>query len=140
MFLSSRKAKMENTMSDITISGDIQEISHEAGSAYNLVMSMSPEDVQSSRLSYLLLRLSSLGLTEWDQVQLLELARFAFQELDVTEAVHRIRDTESASPLAVAIASIVLHAQPSKKMAMLGAVFGAYAGCLIQAAAPLKAS
>jgi hypothetical protein len=99
---------------------------------------MSPEDLQSSRLSYPLLRLSLLGLTERDREQLLELARFAFQELDVSEAVHRIRDTESASPLAVAIASIVLHAQPSKKMAMLGAVFGAYTGLFDPGGGTLK--
>jgi hypothetical protein len=78
----------------------------------------------------LLLRLSQLGLTAAEQEQLRELGRLVFNDLDATQVADRIGNTESASPLAVAIAGIVRRSGTnvtSKKMAMLGAVFGAYA-------------
>ena len=114
--------------------GDTQEIWQEAGQLYNSALDLSFEDVGGG-LRYALLRLSTQGLTEQDQEELAELGRLAIQELDVEQAANRIRERADARPLAVAIADIVRHATfsgegggTSTKMAMLGAVYGAYAG------------
>ena len=47
-------------------------------------------------LKYALLRLSWLGLTEQDRLQLGELARLAYQELDVTQVASQIKSSETA--------------------------------------------
>jgi hypothetical protein len=99
-----------------------------AGLNYELATGLSSEDARNA-LKYVLLRLSSLGLTAEDQQELRELARLAFSDLDPKEVADRITNT-SPSPLAVAIAEIVQRCGEtitSAKMAMLGAVFGAYA-------------
>jgi hypothetical protein len=113
-------------MGNTTISGDVREIVRVAGSTYRHATSFSFDDARNG-LKYALLRLSLLGLTDQDRVQLGELARLAYQELDVTKVASEIKNSETASQLAVAIADIVDHSQGSKKMAMYGAVFGAYA-------------
>ena len=114
-------------MGDLKISGNAQEISQTAGSGYIDGIGYSFEDARGG-LRYALKRLSLLGITDQDREQLTELARVASQELDVTEAATRIVNSQSASPLAVAIAVIVNQAQPNKKMALFGAVLGAFAG------------
>ncbi len=115
-------------MSNMTLSGDAREVSRAAGSTYHSAIDLSLEDGRNG-LGYVLLRLSVLGLTKQDQDQLRELAQRAYQELDVAESASRIRMRESASPLAVAIADIVDDSpQGRKRMAMAGAVFGAYVG------------
>jgi hypothetical protein len=105
-------------------------VSRDAGSNYGFAIGLSSGDARNG-LKYVLLRLSSLGLTAEDQQELRELARLAFNDLDVKDAAERITKT-SASPLALAIADIVQNAggsfenMVSTKMALLGAVFGAY--------------
>lgn len=121
-------------MNSKTISADVHEFSRVAGSVhYKNAIDISSGSFGDARngLKYALMRLSLLGLTEQDREQLGELARLAFQESDVTEAANHIKDRKSASPLAVAIADIVTESsahggQKMTKMAMLGALFGAY--------------
>jgi hypothetical protein len=111
-----------------TISGDTRAIAQVAGSThYAGGIDLIRED-SIDGFKYHLLRLELVGLSEQDREELNELARLAFQESEVAEAVERIKQRESASELAVAIADIVNTAQGSKKAAMLGAVFGAYSG------------
>ena len=66
-----------------------------------------------------------------DQEQLSELARLVFEEEDspdVRELANEVKSRESASPLAIVIADIVLDSfMSNKKQSMLGAIFGAYA-------------
>ena len=113
---------------------ETQDIWEEAGSLYNFALDFSFQDAGNG-LRYALLRLSTQGLTKQDQEELAELGRLAIWELDVEQAANRIRERADASPLAVAIANIVRQASffgagggTSTKMAMLGAVFGAYTG------------
>src|SRR5207249_2206257 len=73
-----------------------------------------------------LLRLSTVGLTKEDQAQLRELARQAIDGSDVTELARQIASRPSASPLAVAVASLVERGFGDKKMVLLGALFGVY--------------
>ncbi len=110
------------------ISGDTRAIAQVAGSTYYTMGIDTIHEDSIDGFKYHLLRLELVGLSEQDREELSELARLAFQELDVAEAAGRIEQRESASELAVAIADIVRCAQGSKKAAMLGAVFGAYAG------------
>lgn len=104
----------------------------DAGVNYDFAIGLSFDDARNG-LKYVLLRLSLLGLSAEDQQELRELARLAFNELDLKNVATRITNTNTASPLAVAIADIVQRAgeksasSTSTKMAMLGAVFGAYA-------------
>ncbi len=115
---------------------DVQEFSRVTGSVhYRDATDFSSGSFGDARngLIYALHRLSILGLTVQDREPLRELARLAFQESDVTEAANEIKSRESASPLAVAIADIVAASfsrggKEMTKMAMLGAVYGAYAG------------
>jgi hypothetical protein len=83
-------------------------------------------------LRYPLRRLRALlSLPEQDAQELTELGRIVIQG-DVGEVTDRIRQRQDASPLALAIANIVREARLSggegRRGAMLGAVFGAYAG------------
>jgi hypothetical protein len=102
----------------------------DAGVNYDLATGLTFDDTRNG-LKYVLLRLSSLGLIAEDQQELRELARLAFNNQDVKEVEGRIINT-SASALTVAIASIAQRAgeritgNTSAKMALLGAVFGAY--------------
>src|ERR1700730_4760056 len=104
----------------------------DAGMNYDFATGLSFGDARNG-LKYVLLRLSLLGLSAEDQQELRELAKLAFNDLDVKNAAARITNTNTASRLAVAIAEIVQRAgekiasSTSTKMAMLGAVFGAYA-------------
>ncbi len=116
-------------MSTTTISADVQELARNAGSHYGELTRGAFEDARLGGLRYLMLRLSALEpLSDQDKEQLGELARLAFQELDVTAAANQIKTSASAGPLIVAIAEIVQAAQDSKRMALLGAVLGARAG------------
>jgi hypothetical protein len=110
------------------ISADTRAIAQLAGSTYYASGIGFLREDSTGGLRYHLLRLSLVGLSEQDREELSELARLAFQGSDVAEAAGRIKQRESASELAVAIADIVSRAQGNKKAALLGAVFGAYAG------------
>ena len=105
----------------------------DAGEAYRFAIRHSIED-STRGLRYPLLRLGSLlQLPERDREALAELGRIVIQKGDVEEVANRIRARGGVHPLAVAIASIVHDAELSSggedtREAMLGAVFGAYAG------------
>jgi hypothetical protein len=114
---------------------DTRDIWEEAGRVYGSALQLSFQDSPNG-LRYALLRLGSLlRLPDQDEEELAELGRVAIQEGDVKEAADRIRERQDASPLAVAIANIVEDARffgeggsGDTRGAMLGAVFGAYAG------------
>ena len=107
-------------------------IGEEAGEVYRSGMGFARQDAQFG-LRYPLRRLRALlSLPEQDAQQLTELGRIVIQGVDVGEVTDRIRQRQDASPLALAIANIVREARFSggedRRGAMLGAVFGAYAG------------
>jgi hypothetical protein len=111
---------------------DAQDIWEEAGEVYRSGIGFSIQD-SALGLRYPLRRLGSLlRLPEQDREELTELGRIVIQEGDVGEVADRIRERQDASPLAVAVAAIVQEARFSgggdTRGAMLGAVFGAYAG------------
>ena len=124
-------------MSDPLISGDVQELARLASIEGNFSFT---DAGQAGRLQYALLRLSTVGLTEQDQEELQELGWSAINESHqgVERIASQIKNRESAHPLAVAIANTVrsaLHSGAeggggfgSTRMAMVGAVFGAYVG------------
>jgi hypothetical protein len=71
-------------------------------------------------------------LSEQDEEQLRELARLVFiveVSADVEDLAQQVKTRESASPLAIVIADIVLESSfpVRRKQSMLGAIFGAYA-------------
>jgi hypothetical protein len=118
-------------MSQTKFSSEEQDLAREAGNLYDNARNFASEDARLG-LKYMLLRLSLLGLSDHDQKQLRKLARLVFADADgaqeeAGQEAERIRSRKTASPLAVAITNIVSSAS-EKKMAMLGAVFGAYAG------------
>jgi hypothetical protein len=84
-------------------------------------------------LKYPLLRLSVHGLSAQDQKELVELAKDVVEERSVTDASEKITGRKSASPIAVAIAEIVVSARGSKWIAMLGSVVGAHAALSLSA-------
>jgi hypothetical protein len=112
---------------------DPNDLSSEAGDRFRSAVDLSFSDAQQRRLRYQLLRLTVVGLTKPDVVDLGELGRLAFQESNVTEQVTRIKERADASPLAVAIADILERAasgrlgSASLGSVLLGAVLGAYA-------------
>jgi hypothetical protein len=114
-------------MSQFKSSGDIKAFAHDAGQSYLNAIGLNREDFQLRALKYPLLRLSTDGLTELDRKELAELAKRAFEEADVADAAERIQKRHSSSPIAVAIANVMLSARVSKRMSMLGAVIGAHA-------------
>jgi hypothetical protein len=113
---------------------DTQDIWQEAGEVYDFAINFSVQD-SFRALRYPLLRINDLlRLPEQEPKEglrgaeeLTELGQIVIQEGDVGEVADRIRERQDASPLAVAIASIV-QASGGDRRAMLGAVFGAYAG------------
>jgi hypothetical protein len=111
-------------MNQTTYSIAEQGFARVAGNHYSNTLSHAFGDARLG-LKFMLLRLSLLGITVQDREQLRDLARLAFYDKDVTKAADRIKKRRTASPLAVAIADVVASAE-EKKLAMLGAVFGAY--------------
>ncbi|MBI3423088.1 MAG: hypothetical protein HY011_09125 [Acidobacteria bacterium] len=105
-----------------------QDLAQAAGNQYANAHRLALDDARRG-LKYMLLRLSLLGLSHEEQHQLRQLARLACAgaEAAVLEAAEQIKERPTASPLAVALADIVLAA-PGQKEALLGALFGAYAG------------
>ena len=88
------------------------------------------DDTDAGHLHYHLLRLTAVGLTRDDVDELDELARLAFNGSDVAVHVAKIRNRESSTPLARAIAAIVSQRRAGRLSArdrMVGAVLGAYA-------------
>jgi hypothetical protein len=95
---------------------------------FNEGMQFSRGDARNG-LRYLLMRLSLLGLTEEDRTELRELGRLTTQHTDAAELAGQIAARATASPLAVAIATLVQRGGGDRDPAMIlfGAVFGAYA-------------
>jgi hypothetical protein len=108
---------------------DTQNIGEEAGQVYRFGMNFALQDAQFG-LRYPLRRLRALlSLPEQDAQELTELGQAVIQGGDVEGVADQIRQRQDASPLAIAIANIVQEARFSDtRGAMLGAVFGAYAG------------
>jgi hypothetical protein len=84
-------------------------------------------DIHQFGVKYVLLRLGTLGLTQEDQAGLKELVSIVTQNGDVTDAANKIVDRQTASPVAAAIAALVLRGRGNKQAILLGALFGAYA-------------
>jgi hypothetical protein len=108
------------------------KIGEEAGEVYRSGMDFARQDAQFG-LRYPLRRLRALlSLPEQDAQELTELGRIVIQGGDVGEVTDRLRQRQDASLLALAIANIVREARFSSgedsRGALLGAVFGAYAG------------
>jgi hypothetical protein len=84
-------------------------------------------DIHQFGVRYVLLRLSLVGLTKEDQAELKELVSLVTQNMDVAGVANKIVNRQTASPVAAAIAALVLQGRGSKKAILLGALFGAYA-------------
>ena len=118
---------------------DTQNIGQEAGEVYHSAIHFSVNDATRA-LRYPLLRLNNLlRLPEQEPMEghraaeeLTELGQIVTQGGDVVEVADRIRERPHASPLVVAIASIMRATagipEDFRRGAMLGAVFGAYTG------------
>jgi hypothetical protein len=108
-----------------------EDISREAGERFDDAVGFGFEDARLLHLSYHLLRLTVVGLTQADVEDLGELGRLAFQESDVTQQTAKIKQRPDAS-LAFAIADIVeqagqgLSGPAARRPVMFGAVLGAY--------------
>jgi hypothetical protein len=120
-------------MVEIKSSGDLDALAANAGRHYQSAADLNREDFQLRALKYPLLRLGGHGLSAQDQKELAKLAKDVVEERDVTNASERITSRKSASPIAVAIAEIVVSARQSKWMAMLGSVVGAHAALSLSA-------
>jgi hypothetical protein len=120
-------------MVEVKSSGDVNAFAAHAGRLCQSAVDLNREDFRLRALKYPLLRLSVHGLSAHDQKELLELAKDVVEERDATKAAERITSRTSASPIAVAIADIVVSARGSKWLAMLGSVVGAHAALSISA-------
>jgi hypothetical protein len=120
-------------MVEVKSAGDVNAFAADAGRRYQGAIDLNREDFRLRSLKYPLLRLSVHGLGAEDQKELAELAKDIVEEREVTDALDRITNRKSASPIAVAIAGIVGSARGSKWMAMLGAVIGAHAALSLSA-------
>lgn len=99
----------------------------DAGQIFNNGVRYGFEDAQLSSFGYHLLRLTAIGVAGDEVADLLELARAAFQETDVSAHVARIKQRNDHSALALAIADIVEAAEGRNlRDVMFGAVLGAY--------------
>jgi hypothetical protein len=113
---------------------DPQETSRATGDHFNTSVRFALEDTQPRRIRYHLLRLTVAGLSREDVAELGELARLAFDGLDVAEQTAKIKERSDASPLAFAIADVLEQAAggvrgpASTRDVMVGAVLGAYTG------------
>jgi hypothetical protein len=125
----------EEVVADLKSTGDVEAFAANAGRLYRGAADLNREDFQLRALKYPLLRLSVHGLSAEDQKDLATLAREVVAERDVTEAAERITGRQSASPIAVAIAGIVVAARGSKWLALLGSVVGAHAALSLSAGA-----
>jgi hypothetical protein len=108
-----------------------EDISRKARGHFQLAATLSLEDTEAKKLIYHLKRLTSVGLTEEDVKDLVELGRLAFQESDVMEQTAKIKQRADTSPLAFAIADILqagsgFPGRVSLKAVMFGTVLGAY--------------
>ena len=106
----------------------------DAGERFENGLDFAFQDALQRRLRYHLLRLTVVGLSRDEVPLIVDLARQAFEDADVTDQVSAIRDRPGASVLASAIAGIVGgagrgHVRPTRG-GRVGAVVGAYAGLM----------
>jgi hypothetical protein len=105
----------------------------DAGDRFENGVEFAFQDAQQRRLRYHLLRLTVVGLSHDEVPLLVDLARRAFDDADVTAQARAIRERPGASALASAIAGVVERSRGGDPFAprgevVIGAVVGAYAG------------
>jgi hypothetical protein len=112
---------------------ETDDISQGAAERFHSAVAFAREDAEIRRLRYHLLRLTVVGLRREEISDLVELARLAFEDSDVSGQVTKIRDRVGATGLAVAIADIADGGGSGgrgpvslKAATVLGAVLGAY--------------
>ena len=87
------------------------------------------DDTQTRRFRYHLRRLTAIGLSEQDRIDLIEIGRLAFAKADVGPAAQQLQQREGASELAVVLAELVgAGRRADPRDVLVGAVLGAYAG------------
>jgi hypothetical protein len=120
---------------------ETQTLPRDAGERFGEALGFAFEDAMQRRLRYHLLRLTAVGLDRDEVPLIVELARRAFADADVTEEVAAIRERPAATALAVAIAGVVERSHPGdatfapRAEVLIGALVGAYAG-LVDAGNP----
>jgi hypothetical protein len=108
-------------------------LARDAGERFEHGVDFAFQDALQRRLRYHLLRLTVVGLSRDEVPLIVELARRAFDDADVTDQARAIRDRPGASAVASAIADIVERSRGGDTFArrgevVVGAVVGAYAG------------
>jgi hypothetical protein len=105
------------------------------GERFDQAVNFAVEDAQLRLLRYHLIRLTVVGLSRDEVPSIIELARLAFDDGDVTDQARAVRERPGASPLAAAIAGIVERSRTGGLFAprgevVVGAVIGAYAAMM----------
>ena len=106
-----------------------------AGERFENSVDFAFQDALQRRLRYHLLRLTVVGLSRDEVPLIVDLARHAFDDADVTDQARAIRERPGASVLASAIAGVVERSRGGSTFAsrgevVIGAVVGAYAGLM----------
>ena len=118
-----------------------QTVPRDAGERFAEAVGFAFDDAMQRRLRYHLFRLTAVGLDRDEVPLIVELARRAFDDADVTEEVAAIRERPGATTLGLAIAGVVERSHPGdatfapRAEVLIGAVVGAYAG-LVDAGNP----
>lgn len=104
----------------------------DAGERFEEAVGYASEDAEQRLLRYHLLRLTVVGLSRDEIPLILELARQAFADGDVTEQARAITERPGATEIAVAIAEVAARSRSGEPFAargevVVGAVLGAYA-------------
>jgi hypothetical protein len=111
---------------------ETQTLLRDAGERFDRAVAFAVEDAELRQLRYHLIRLTVVGLSRDEVPSIVELARQAFDDRDVTDRARAVRERPGASALASAIAGIVERSRPGDPFArrgdvVIGAVIGAYA-------------
>lgn len=111
---------------------ETQMLVRDAGQRFEEAMNFAVEDAEQRLLRYHLLRLTVVGLSRDEVPLILDLARQAFADGDLTEQVRAISDRPGATELASAIAAVAERSRTGglfngRGEIVVGAVLGAYA-------------
>ena len=114
---------------------ETQTLVRDAGERFEEAVDFAVEDAQLRLLRYHLLRLTVVGLSRDEVPLIIELARGAFDDADVTDQIRAITERPGAGVLASAIAGIVERSRSGDVFArrgeiVVGAVVGAYAAMM----------
>lgn len=114
---------------------ETQTLLRDAGERFDRAVDFAIEDAELRLLRYHLIRLTVVGLSRDEVPSIVELARQAFDDRDVTDQARAVRERPGASVLASAIAGIVERSRPGAPFAprgevVVGAVVGAYAAMM----------